>query len=74
MERTPPPFEQQTIITFNEEEDEASIYTCNQKWIEQLEKSGFKAQSRFKSGRLIFKEFEVPKLLIEFKRISCNVT
>ena len=61
--------ERETIINFNEGEDTAYIYTCNQRWMRQLEKYGFKADREYAiKGRVYAKEFEVPKELIRIPR------
>ena len=31
-------YEKETIINFNDDEDTASIYTCNSAWIRQMDK------------------------------------
>jgi|GEM_PF-1176121 len=61
--------ERETIINFNEGEGIAYIYTCNQRWMRQLEAYGFKpAREYTDDGRVYAKEFEVPKELIRVPR------
>ena len=61
--------ERETTINFNEGEDTAYIYTCNQRWMRQLEKYGFKAtHEHADKGHVYAKEFEVPKELIRVPR------
>lgn len=61
--------ERETIINFNEGEGIAYIYTCNQRWMRQLEKCGFKpAREHADKGRVYAKEFEVPKKLFRIPR------
>lgn len=61
--------EKETIINFNDAEDTACIYTCNRRWMRQLEKYGFKAtREHIDKGRVYAKEFEVPKELIRVPR------
>lgn len=61
--------ERETIINFNEEEDTASIYTCNKRWMRQLERYGFKITHEYADkGGIHAKEFEVPKELIRIPR------
>ncbi|MFQ5925608.1 MAG: hypothetical protein ACE5IE_06400 [Dehalococcoidia bacterium] len=61
--------ERETIIAFNEDEDIAYIYTCNRRWMRQLEKYGFKAsREHADKGQVYAKEFEVPKELIRMPR------
>lgn len=61
--------EHETIINFNEGEEIAYIYTCNQRWMRQLEKCGFKpVREHADKGRVYAKDFEVPKALIRIPR------
>lgn len=59
----------ETILVFNEAGPTASIYTCNPRWIRQLERYKFKIIHEYADkGGVYAKEFEVPKQLIRVPR------
>lgn len=61
--------ERETTLVFNEAGPTASIYTCNPRWIRQLERYGFRITHEYRDKRGFYaKEFELPKGLIKIPR------
>lgn len=62
--------ERETIINFNDEEDEASIYSCQPRIWHRCEKLGLKAKNirRDSQGNIISKEYYCPKKWIKINK------
>lgn len=62
--------EKETVINFNEKEDEASFYTCNQGWMIKMERLGLKSTetTHFKNGRIHAKEYLFPKSWVKIRK------
>jgi hypothetical protein len=58
-------FEQETVISFNEAEDTANVFTYNERWQRHLESLGFKAYRENSFGG---KDFSIPKHMIHLPR------
>lgn len=61
--------ERETVIVYNEAEDEATIWSASQKTIRRLEKFGFIATEGTKEA----KYFKVPKRLVSLRSPSKRV-
>ncbi len=62
--------EKETIISFNEDEDIASVYSCSKKIWNKCEKSGYKLISTNldSDGNVLSKTFETDKKNISFRK------
>tara|TARA_B100000315_G_scaffold237660_1_gene254638 strand:- start:171 stop:506 length:336 start_codon:yes stop_codon:yes gene_type:complete len=63
-------YEKETIISFNEEEDMATIYSCSSSIWNKCKKLGLKQIDSFKDsdGNIISKTFEIEKRLVSFRK------
>ncbi len=57
--------ERETVITFNEEEELAMVWTASPKMMKKLQKLGFKGESR---GAKESKFFQVPKKVVAIRK------
>jgi hypothetical protein len=57
--------EQETIINFNEAEDEAHVYTHNERWQKYLESIGFKP---YRTNSFGGNDYKIPKYMIRLPR------
>ncbi len=62
--------EKETIINFNEENDTATVYSCDQKVWNKCEKNGYKLIDTCldSDGNVISKSYETDKKQISFRR------
>ena len=61
-------YESETIIRFNDAEDEATIYTCNKSWMNRLDKLCEKSSEITVIKQDEFsKEYKIPKKWIKVK-------
>ena len=58
-------FEQETIISFNESEDVANIFTYNERWQHHLEGMGFKP---YRTNSFGGKDYSIPKHMVHLPR------
>ena len=63
-------YEKETIISFNEEEDKGTIYSCSKKVWNKCEKVGYKVidTNLDSNGNIISKTFEIEKRLVSFRK------
>lgn len=63
-------YEKETIITFNEESDIATVYSCTESVWNKMEKVGLKKidSSKNSDGKIISKTYEINKKLISFRK------
>tara|TARA_Y100000031_G_C8070063_1_gene314714 strand:+ start:210 stop:524 length:315 start_codon:yes stop_codon:yes gene_type:complete len=63
-------YEKETIISFNEEEDKATIYSCSSSIWNKCKKLGLKQidSSKDSKEKIISKTFEIEKKLVSFRK------
>lgn len=63
--------EQETIILFNELDDEAHVYTHNERWQKHLEGLGFKPSRTNPFGG---KDYTIPKYMVKLPRAKIELS
>ena len=55
-------YETETVITFNDDSDNATVYTCHKRIMTMIEKRGIEPKKEYvNSKRVVAKQYEVPK-------------